>query len=186
MSPLPGKHMYHGAAVNVLTAYGSTVVMAIVMVTVGGATLLDIMIAAPPFMFIVYTVLTLINTRRAKRDKVQKDIQSVSDLVSQCKRALVLIGDAVARRRVDFRTYMALNHLATTVRLFVSRYERYLERDGVWAVLEAESLLMMAALSEEREIKSCMGPIRGYVDVIGENVIGPDDPRLAALQEAAP
>lgn len=169
---------------NVFIAYGITVAMATALVVVGRATLLDVMIAAPPFMFIAYTVLTLINTRRAKRAEDQNSIQSIFDLVSQCKKTLVLIGEAVARGRLDFRTYMALNHLATTVRLFVSKYERYLEREGVWAALEAESLLMMAALSEERKLKSCMGPIHGYMDDIGGNVISEDDPRLAAIQEA--
>lgn len=185
MDGLRGKTTYQGALANMLAAYGFTVAMVTVMVVVGGATPLDVMIGAPPFMFIVYTVLTLMSTRKAKREEDQKDIASIFDLVSQCKRELVLIGEAVTRGSVDFRTYMALNHLATTVRLLISRYERYIKQKGVWAALEAESLLMMAALSEERELKSCIWSLRGYMDDIEGNVIDADYPRLVALQEAS-
>lgn len=184
MSGLRRKYTSSGATTNMLSAFGFTVAMATIMLVLGKATALDIMVAAPPFMFMTYIVLAMIDAQKARRDEDQKDIISVVDLTAQCEKALAAIGDVVEMAAVDFRTYLALNHLAITIRLFVSRYERYLERRGVWAALEAESLLMKAEISGERRLKSHIEPIRDYILEIRANVIDVDDPRLGKIRSA--
>jgi len=176
------KHTHHGEGANVLAAFGFTVGMITVMHVIGNATLLDMMIATPPFMFMVYTAMDMIGKKKAKRAEDQNDIQSIFDLVSQCIKSLSLIDEAVTRSAVDVRTYMALNRLAITTRLFISRYGRYLDRRGVWAALEVENLVAKAELAGEKDLKRYVSPIRDYITDIGANVIGMDDPRLEAAR----
>lgn len=182
MSGAPETLTRHGEMTNVLVAFGATVAMVTIMRVIGNATHLDVFIAAPPFMFMAYTALSLVGKKKARRAEDQRDMQSISDLVSQCVKALALIDEAVARATVDYRTYMALNRLAITIRLFISRYGKYLERKGVWAALEAESLVMMAELSEGKSMGEHIEPIRDYIVGIKESVIGIDDPRLEAVR----
>ena len=175
---------HHGARVNILVAYGATVVMTTVMIVVGNATILDLMIAIPTFAFMAYISLALVSAQKAKRSEDERDIQSTEDHVLQCERSLDLIDKAISGNTVDYRTYMALNSLAITIRLFVSRYGRYLEEHGVWAALEAESTVMAAELSDENMLKGHIAPIRDYVSEVGRWILDADDPRLDAIQKS--
>lgn len=182
--PRENAPRYHGARENMLFAYGASVVMATAMIILGNATLLDLMIAMPTFAFMAYISLALVNAQRAKRGEDERGIQSTEDHVLQCERSLDLIEEAIARATVDYRTYMALNRLAITIRLFVSKYGRYLEERGVWAALEAESLVMEAELVDAKSLKSYIGPIRDCVCEVGKRVLAADDPRFDAIQKA--
>lgn len=172
------------ARMNILVALCATEVVGIFLRVVGNAKILDLMIALPTFLFMVYIALALVNAQNARKSSDRRDIDSMNAIARQCEKMLALVGDALQGAAVDYRTYLLLGQLATAVRLFVSRYERYLGREGVWAALEAETLATRAGLSEPRHLEDYVDTIRRRIGKIRESVVGLDDPDLSAMREA--
>jgi len=169
---------------NILVSLCATEVVGIFLRVVGNADPLDLMIALPTFLFMVYIALALVNAQNARKSSDRRDIDSLGAIARQCERMLALVGDALGRAAVDYRTYLVLGQLATAVRLFVSRYERYLGREGVWAALEAEMLAMRAGISEPQHLEDYVHSIRLCISTVRGSVVGLDDPDLSAMREA--
>jgi len=177
------------ARMNILVAMCATEVVGIFLRVVGNADPLDLMIALPTFLFMVYIALALVNAQNARKSSDRRDIASLGAIARQCERMIELVDDVLkgaarGRAAVDYRTYLVLGQLATSVRLFVSRYERYLGREGVWAALEAETLATRASLSEPQDLGDYVASIRLCIYTIKKNVVGLDDPDLSAMREA--
>lgn len=172
------------ARMNVLVALCATEVVGVLLRVVGNASVLDLMIALPTFLFMVYIALALVNAQNARKSSDRRDIYSIRAIARQCDKMLALVGDAIGRAAVDYRTYLVLAQLATAVRLFVSRYERYLDREGVWAALEAETLATRAGLSEPQQLRDYVDSIGICIGTIRGSVVGLDDPDLRAMREA--
>jgi len=172
---------HHGAAANMAAALGATLAMAFAAHLLVGATALDIVIAAPPFAFVVCVSLAQMDAQGAKKAEDRKEIETLGGVLGQCERALALLAKAAGAAPASPQARAGMGHLAGTIRLLATRYGRYIENNGVWAALEAESLVMTAEILG-RDVGDRVGPLRDYVGVVGENVLDEDDPRLAAVR----
>lgn len=157
----------------------------IVMGTAGLATLtaLDaasIMVGMPPMAYILFVLVRKYRAGAAQRAEEADEIDDARSLVIQCRASLDLIVASLSEFPEDYRTYLAMGWLSSEVRLLVTRYRRYLSREAVWAVLEAEGLILRASLSRSRGLDAHMGAIGRKLEIIGGGIADVDSPRLRA------
>lgn len=172
---------------NVAKSGAVTAVMAAAMLAAGDPELSNMVVGVPPFMFMVYVVLTSRSYRRARRTEEAAEMDAAMGLIAQLGGMLSRMG-GLGEAHGGHVSHMAFSHILATVRLLSSQYGRYLDGNAALAVQEAEKTVIDASLprktDSEEHFNIRIELLAEQVEAIKAGVLDIDDPRLRAMREA--
>lgn len=176
----PKAWILHGWHADLFSTFAFIVAGTAGLATLTPLDAASITVSMPPMAYILFVLVRKYRAGAAQRDEEADEIDDAYSLVHQCSASLELIVASLSEFPEDYRTYLALGWLSSEVRLLVTRYRRYLTPEAVWAVLEAEGLILKASLSRSRGLDTHMGAIGRRLETIGGGIIDIDAPRLRA------
>lgn len=159
-------------------------IMAAAMLSSGDHRPLDIIIGIPPFMFMVYVILSSRSSRRARKAEEKGEIDAAMYLAVQCERLLSRIY-RVEGALGTHDTQAVFGHMLSAIRLLRSQYGRYLDKRATWAAQQIESIIIDAGMPGEEERDDSRAELLGrQIAAIRGGMLDIDDPRLRAVREA--
>lgn len=181
-SPDPRVWLIHGRHADIVVAAVFFAAGAAFLAFLAASDATTIVVGLPPIAFILFVLVRAYRASVARRDEEADEIDDARSVASQCVASLDLIGESLSELPEDYRTHLALSWLSSQVRLLVTRYRRYLSQDAVWAVLEAENLILKAILSRSGELGVHVDAIGGQLEIMVGGIIDIDAPRLRAAR----
>lgn len=160
------------------------VIMAVAMLAAGDHRPLDVIIGIPPFMFMVYVILSSRSSRRARKAEEKEEIDAAMYLTAQCEKLLSRTYHERGALGAHDRQAV-FGHMLSAIRLLRSQYGRYLDRRAVWAAQQAESIIIDAGMPGEEEGDEGRAELLGrQIAAIRNGLLDIDDARLRAVREA--
>lgn len=157
------------------------------MLSTGDRDPLNIAVGVPPFMFMVYVILSSRSSRRARKAEERAELDAAMYLTAQCERLLSRIHD-MGGSLGGHGAQVAFGHMLSAVRLLRSQYGRYLDEGSVLAAQEAERIIIDASIHAggvaENDAGERIDLLGRQIAAIRDGMLDVDDPRLRAAREA--
>jgi len=182
--PSPARYSLWRA--NAAKSGAITGVMAAAMLA-GNRGPLDIAVGIPPFMFMVYVILSSRSSKRARKAEERAELDAAMYLTAQCERLLSRIND-IWGSPDGLAAQVAFGHMLSAIRLLRSQYGRYLDERSVLAAQEAERIIIDASLPGKggagEDAGARISLLGRQIRAIRGGMLDIDDPRLRAVREA--
>lgn len=135
-------------------------------------------LSLPPFAFMLLVLIRAYRASVAQRLEDASEIARAHSLARQCLGSLETVARLLPGLSGDGRVGLALGSISSKVGLLVTRYGRYLDEDAVWAAMEAESIVLMTALSGREGIEGRLLAVARLVRIVDRGIVGVDHRRL--------
>jgi len=156
---------------------------AAVLLAFGEPDVADFVVGLPAIAFILLVLVRAYRASVAQRGRDLDDIADARFMVLQCRGFLRQIARSLPATLDDYRVRLAMGPLSSAVRMFGSRYRRYLNKKAVWAAMEADSLIMRAELSRGADLGGRLRAIGHQIEIIDGGIVGVDERGLRDVRD---